>query len=223
MNYFPILLNLENRPCLVVGGGGVGARKAAGLASAGARVTVVSKKFLVPFAPPFASNEQIIFKKRAYTREDVNGQFLVFAATNHARLNQEIAKDATKAGALVCLADAPEQSDFIVPAKVQQGDLVCTVSTSGTSPALAKKIRKNLQHQYGPEYARFLCLMKQIREQMLSQGHDPEHHRETFTALVNSDIISMIAAEDMEAAEKAIADILDKDWPQFSIKDALNY
>ncbi len=219
MNYFPILLNLENRPCLVVGGGGVGARKAAGLASAGARITVVSKEFLAPFAP----KEQIICKERAYTREDVNGKFLVFAATNHARLNQEIAQDAAKAGALVCLADAPETSDFIVPARVQQGDLICTVSTSGTSPALAKKIRKNLQHQYGPEYARFLYLMKQIRKQMLSQGHDPERHREKFTALVNSDMISMIAAGNMEAVEKTIADILDDTCTQISIRDALHH
>ncbi len=176
MEYFPILLKLENRPCLVVGGGGVGARKAAGLAAAGAKVIVVSKEFLVPFEP----KEQMIFKERAYTREDVNGKFLVFAATNHAQLNQEI----------------------------------CTVSTSGTSPALAKKIRRDLQQRYGPEYARFLCLMKDIRKQMLSQGHDPERHREKFTALVNSDIVSMMAEGNMQAVEKTIADILEEDFQQ---------
>ncbi len=106
--------------------------------------------------------------------------FLVFAATNDARLNRQIMEDAKKAGILCNLADAPDDGNFILPSILEQGDLVCAVSTSGASPALARKIRKDLDHYFGPEYGLFLILLGNIREKLLADGHDPKRHKQIF-------------------------------------------
>ncbi len=207
MSYYPISLNLKEKNCLVVGGGSVGKRKIQGLVAAGARVRVVSKEF----SEPFGAAGEIILEKRAYAKGDVDGMFLVFAATDDSRKNQEIVQDAKNAGILVCVADAPDEGDFIVPAAARQGDLVCTVSTSGTSPALAKKIREELESTYGPEYNIFLELMKKIRQDMLRRGKDSDTHREVFTDLVRSDLIEIIARGDMDAVNERVSQILGKD------------
>ncbi len=184
-------MDIRNRPCLVVGAGSVGARKAVSLAGCGARVRVVTQN--PPFSGErFENHENICIEIRKYDRADVCGMHLVFAATDSRELNLEIKKDAENLNILCNIADAPDLSDFIVPASVDRGDLVIAVSTSGSSPALARAVRQELEKQFGPEYAVFLTMMGSLRKRLLAAGHAPDEHKEVFRALVGENIPDLI-------------------------------
>ncbi|MCG8568137.1 MAG: bifunctional precorrin-2 dehydrogenase/sirohydrochlorin ferrochelatase [Desulfobacterales bacterium] len=207
MAYYPVFLNLKGRQCLVVGGGGVGTRKALMLKRCGATVKIIS-----PEISPELEASELAVEKREFTPEDLDRIFLVFAATGNAQVNQTILEQAQERNILCNSADAPDQGDFILPAVVQRGDLVCAVSTSGASPALSKKIRRDLESFFGPEYEPFLALMAQIRKRLLGRGHDPQGHRQIFRQLVNMDIPQCIAQNDIPAIDAALADLIGTDF-----------
>ncbi|WP_022664827.1 precorrin-2 dehydrogenase/sirohydrochlorin ferrochelatase family protein [Desulfospira joergensenii] len=215
MKYYPVYLDLKERECVVVGGGEVGARKALGLEGCGARVRVISCEFSEKFFPGEGSSLRL--EKRPYEKKDLENAFLVFAATDNAGLNRQILEDARQMGILCCLADAPELGDFILPAVMARGDLVCAVSTSGTSPALAKKIKKDLAGMFGPEYAVFLVLMGNIRKRLLAEGHDPDQHKKIFRSLVEKDLPGLIAAKDREGINLILKDLLGREYDYQSL------
>ena len=192
--YYPVHLHVKGRTCLVVGGGKVGLRKARTLIQCGAWVRMVSPVFSQDLPPDYRGRIHCI--AQPYHPRYLEGAFLVFAATNRAPLNQQIATDARTAGILCNVADDPQNSDFILPALIHRGDLILTVSTSGNSPAFAKKLRQDLEQQFGPEYGAFLMLMGRIRSRLLATGHDPESHKTLFNALITQDLPGMVAAQD---------------------------
>ncbi len=206
MKYYPIFLDLKDRDCLVVGGGGVATRKTMGLCRAGARVRVVSKAFSQKLEAQ--KNDHICLECKPYETSDLGGVFMVFAATSSRELNLRIQEEARDRGILCNIADAPDMSDFILPSVVERGDLVCAVSTSGASPALAKKIRKDLEQMFGPEYTGFLLLMGNIRKKLLEEGHDPVSHKKIFTALVEKNLPAMIAANDETRINLVLVELL---------------
>ncbi|MCP4723057.1 MAG: bifunctional precorrin-2 dehydrogenase/sirohydrochlorin ferrochelatase, partial [Desulfobacteraceae bacterium] len=143
-----------------------------------------------------------------YETSDLENAFLVFVATDNKGLNEQIQEDA-KARSILCnMADAPDRSDFILPSVVERGDLVCAVSTSGASPALAKKIRKDLGQMFGPEYGLFLVLMGNIRKKLLEEGHDPSSHKKIFNALVEKNLPALIAANDETRIDSVLLELL---------------
>ena len=204
MKYYPIFLDVKAQDCLVVGGGDVGSRKAIGLARSGARVRVISKVF----SPIIEAISGIRLDCKSYEASDLDNVFLVFAATNNRELNKQIQADANARQILCNIVDAPAQSDFILPSVVERGDLVCAVSTSGASPALAKKVRQDLEQMFGPEYGDFLVLMGNIRKKLLDEGHDPKAHKKIFTALVEREIPNLIAANDELKIDKVLSELL---------------
>jgi precorrin-2 dehydrogenase/sirohydrochlorin ferrochelatase len=204
MKYYPIFLDVQDRDCLVVGGGTVGTRKAMGLYRSGARVRVISQQF----SPELETISGISRVCKPYEPSDLARAFLVFAATDNRALNQQIRQDATASSVLCNVADAPDRSDFILPSVVDRGDLVCAVSTAGASPALAKKIRKDLEQMLGPEYTDFLVLMKNIRKKLLEAGHDPDGHKKIFKALVEKTIPALIAADDRTRINQVLVELL---------------
>jgi precorrin-2 dehydrogenase/sirohydrochlorin ferrochelatase len=214
MKYYPIFLNVKDRRCLVAGGGRVGARKAETLVSAGASVTVVSPEF----CEALAAVPGVQKKKRPFEPADLDRIFLVYAATADPAVNQWILAEARKAGVLCNSADAPDQGDFILPAVMSRGDLICAVSTSGASPALARNIRMELAQRYGPEYAEFLGLMRAVREKLLASGHDPEGHRRVFRTLLDKNLPGLLAANDHAAIEAILFDLL---GAGFEMKDLI--
>jgi precorrin-2 dehydrogenase/sirohydrochlorin ferrochelatase len=191
MRYYPIQLDIQNRNCLVVGGGGVGTRKVITLLKCRAKVTVVSP-VISERLQNLAKSAALMLKPRPYRTADLEGMFLVIGATDDEPLNRQISSDAERRNTLCNIADRPEVCNFILPAIVQRDDLVITISTSGRSPALAKKIRKTLESQFGEEYGDFLQLMGAIRNKLLSQAHEPEAHKPLFEQLIDSDLITMI-------------------------------
>ena len=207
MRYYPIHLDIQNRSCLVVGGGGVGTRKVMALLKCGARVTVVSPVISKPLQN-LAESAPLTLKPRPYRTADLEGVFLVIGATDDEALNRQISRDAENRNILCNIADRPEVCNFILPSIVQRKDLVITISTSGQSPALAKKMRKTLEGQFGDEYGELLQLMGAIRKKLLSQAHEPEVHKPLFEQLINSDLSSMIRESKTEAINALLFKIL---------------
>jgi precorrin-2 dehydrogenase/sirohydrochlorin ferrochelatase len=211
MKYYPVHLDINNRKVLVVGGGSVGTRKVKTLLDCGARVTVVSPEVSRQLRELAASGD-IKLAERSYQSEDLNGVFVVIGATDDERLNQQISSDADRLNTLCNIADRPEVCNFILPSIVQRNDLVITISTSGQSPALAKKLRKALENQFGEEYGTLLQLMGAIRKKLLQQAHKPEAHKPLFEQLINSDLIVMIQAGKTEEIDMLLFDILGKGY-----------
>jgi len=144
MAVFPLFIDLKGKKCIVVGGGKVAARKTAVLSSFDAGILVVSPEF-EPEILRLHEKGAITVCRREYQQGDLEGAFLVVAATNDQQVNKEIAKDAGDVGAFVNVADAPELCSFIFPAVVKKDRLVIGVSTSGSCPALSRDIRKRLE------------------------------------------------------------------------------
>jgi precorrin-2 dehydrogenase/sirohydrochlorin ferrochelatase len=207
MRYYPIHLDIQNRNCLVVGGGGVGTRKVVTLLNCGANVTVVGPD-LSEQLRELAGSPSLTVKQRPYQPGDLEGMFLVIGATDDETLNRQISRDAEQRNTLCNIADRPEICNFILPSIVQRDDLVVTISTSGRSPALAKKLRKSLEARFGEEYGVLLKLMGSIRKKLLSQSHEPEAHKPIFERLISSDLTALIKDGDTEAINALLFKIL---------------
>jgi precorrin-2 dehydrogenase/sirohydrochlorin ferrochelatase len=210
MKYYPIFLDIKDKNCLVVGGGSVGVRKAEALEKSGANVKVISDRFSAGFGR--LKTRAVCLEKKAYEKKDVNGMFLVFAATDNAELNRQIKKDASRLNILCNVADAPDKSDFVLPSIVDKGDLVVAVSTSGSSPATAKKIRQNLEDYFGPEYTKFLQMMGNIRKRLLSSGHAPDDHKRVFQTLIEKGLLELIRENDEIKINAVLWDVLGKKY-----------
>lgn len=206
MRYYPVNLDIQNRKCLVVGGGSVGTRKVMTLLECGAIVTVVDPDVAEELLE-LAEKNMIELKKRHYESSDIEGMFLVIGATDNEELNWQINKDAERQNKLCNIADRPEACNFILPSIVNRGNLVITISTSGKSPAFAKKMRQDLEKQFGEEYDEFLQLMGAIRKKALSEKHEPEAHKHLFEKLINRGLIDMIRNHDEERINSLLLEI----------------
>ena len=169
MAYCPILLKIKGKKCVVVGGGTVALRKVSMLLDCGARVTVISPA-LHPDLAALAEEKAIRPVHRDYRAEDLRNATLVIAATDGKKTNRKVAEDARRAGALVNVVDDPGPSDFIVPSILRRGDLIISVSTSGASPALARKIRTRLEKSFDQEYASLVMLVQEVRNALKQEG-----------------------------------------------------
>ena len=205
--YYPVNLDIHDRDCLVVGGGGVGARKVEGLKGCGGRVTVVSPR-ISDRLRGLVETGGVQWRNREYRAGDLDGMFLVIGATDDKALNRRIHADASERNMLCNIADRPEVCNFILPAVVRRGDLMIAVSTSGRSPAFAKKLRKDLETWFGPEYAAFLDLMGAVRAKLLKEEHAPEAHKPLFEALIERDLLGLIKAGDAAAIDEELEAVL---------------
>jgi precorrin-2 dehydrogenase/sirohydrochlorin ferrochelatase len=148
--YYPIGLNLRGRLCVVVGGGKVAARKIQKLLAAGAQVKVISPE-LDPSLQDLKHCGAIVHFPRIYQTGDLQHAFLAIAATDSREVNRKVYEEASEAGVLINVVDNPDLCSFIVPATLQRGNLQISISTSGTDPAGAKKLKETLQSdlEYG--------------------------------------------------------------------------
>jgi precorrin-2 dehydrogenase/sirohydrochlorin ferrochelatase len=207
MRYYPIYLDIKDKDCLVIGGGSVGTRKVETLLECGAKVTVVSIDASEKLKK-LSNSGAIQLKKRAFQTTDLDGVFLVIGATDDEDLNVRIHEAAERRRVLCNIADRPEACNFILPSIVSRGDLIIAISTSGKSPALAKKLRKQLEAQFGSEYAGYLNLMGAIRKKLLSKDHGPEAHKHLFEQLIETDLVQMLKNADTDAINTLLLDVL---------------
>ena len=195
MKTYPIFAIIEDRPCLVVGGGAVGERKVQDLLVAGARVTVVSLS-LTPALAELAAAGQIRYLNEDFSPDQLQGMVLVLAATDDPKVNARVSTAAQAQGIWVNVADDPEFCTFIVPAQVKRGDLTLAISTGGASPALARKLRQELQQRFGPEYGPYLALLQGVRTRLLSERRGRPENAVLFHRLVDSPLLEAVARGD---------------------------
>jgi precorrin-2 dehydrogenase/sirohydrochlorin ferrochelatase len=206
MVYYPINLNIAGRKCLVVGGGPVAARKVLSLLECGARVRVVSPVVNKLIADA-AAEGRIEWLQRRYSGSDLEGMFLVFAATSNSDTQDRIGADSRRAGVLLNCVDDPEKCDFQVPAKIRRGKLLIAISTGGGSPALAARIKGHLQKEYGPEYGLLVDLMAAVREQLVGNV-SPERNRRLFHEILSLPLLDLLKDEKWHAIQNRLSEIL---------------
>ncbi|MDQ6927528.1 MAG: bifunctional precorrin-2 dehydrogenase/sirohydrochlorin ferrochelatase [Actinomycetota bacterium] len=195
---YPVNLLLDGRRCLVVGGGDVAARKAEGLLACGGRVHVVASQV----SDSIRSDSRLTWEERPYRSSDLDGCWLVIAATDKAEVNRSVFLDGEAVGVWVNGADDPQHCSFTLPSVVRRGDLMLTVSTGGRSPAVATWIRKRLDDEIGPEYEVLLDLVSSRRQAIKASGgstEDVDWHR-----ALDSDILGLIRTGELEQARERI-------------------
>ncbi len=167
---YPIVVNLENRRCLVVGGGGVALRKVSGLVAEKARVVVVSPEPIAPLVE-MAERGDITLERRSYRPTEASDYALVFAATDDRGVNQQVFEDAFKSGVLANVADDPELCAFHLPARMIRGALQLVIASGGEAPFVVRRLRQALEKRFGPEWAEWMeaaaRLRKAVRERRL--------------------------------------------------------
>jgi precorrin-2 dehydrogenase/sirohydrochlorin ferrochelatase len=206
VKYYPVCLDVTNKRCIVVGGGDVAERKVERLLNFGAYVAVIGKK-LTPRLEAMKREGRINHIDADYDEAYINDAFLVIGATDRDDVNAKIARDGREKGILVNIVDDPDKCDFILPSLLQQGDLLIAISTGGKSPALAKKLREELEKLYGSEYQTLLKVLGNLREKLVMKGHSSDENKRLFDAVVHSDILRHIKDKNWKQAKKIIYDI----------------
>jgi precorrin-2 dehydrogenase/sirohydrochlorin ferrochelatase len=188
MAFFPVNLNITGKLCLVVGGGSVALRKINALLGCGALVKVISPWVVTDIAQ-LAEDGHLSLHLRGYRHGDMVGSFLVFAATDSPEVQEKVGREAEERKILLNSVDDPARCDFQVPAKVRRGDLLLTISTGGASPALSKRIREQLENQFGEEYRAVIDLFGSIREVVVCDSVSSAENKKMFQELLLSDIV----------------------------------
>jgi len=193
--YYPAYIDIKGKRCLVAGGGKVAERKVKLLLKCNAMVSVVSPE-LIRRLKELNSKGKIKFFKGEFKEKYLKDMFLV------------IGKAASKKNILVNIVDSPEICNFIVPSIVERGDLIIAIYTGGKSPALSKKLRKELEDKYGFEYAKFLNLMGNLRKRISAKIRDKRKREEIYKKLVDSDIINLIRDGNNKSTKNRIDEII---------------
>lgn len=182
MNVYPIMLKVQGRRAVVVGGGAVGLRKARGLRDAGAEVVLVAERLGEEM-----DLEHIDVRRRAYRTQDVAGAALVFACTNDRHLNAQVAIDARAVGALVNAADQPVECDFFAPAVVRRGEVVIAVGTGGDAPSLAKELARRIDNALPERLGEFAEALGRLRKEVAAAVPDDAPKRMAVSSRLAGD------------------------------------
>jgi precorrin-2 dehydrogenase/sirohydrochlorin ferrochelatase len=200
MKYYPVFLNVLDKKAVIIGGGKVSERKALALIKAGACVTVVSPD-LSEQLKRLKEKKLIHHLSRPYQKKDIAKAFIVIAATDSPDVNTRISKDA---GGLVNVVDVPPLCNFIAPSVIQRGPLTLAISTSGTSPALAKTIRKELETLYGPEIGGFLKFLSVIRRKALARIPDQKEREKFLKGLASDTMLKTLRSKGLQEVKKKV-------------------
>ncbi|NLJ77421.1 MAG: bifunctional precorrin-2 dehydrogenase/sirohydrochlorin ferrochelatase [Peptococcaceae bacterium] len=191
VTHYMVSLDLNNRKCLVVGGGKIAERKVRSLLECGAQVYVVSPE-IIPSLLSMVAEGSLIYRRGSYKISDLEDMFLVFGATGKEEINKQIASDCASRNLIVNIVDDPAKCNFYVPAVVRRGALSIGISTCGKSPLLARKIREELELVYGPQYGDFLEMLGALRKKVIRDISDPERKKKKLEDLVSDEILNML-------------------------------
>jgi len=204
---YPVNLDLRRRRALVVGAGPVAARKAAGLLSAGAVVTVVAPDAV----PEIANDPDVRWHRREYRRGEVASYRVAIAATNDPAVNRQVARDGDAANVFVNSADDPANCAFILPSVVTRGDLQVAVSTNGRSPAMARWARRRLETVFTDVHARTLDLLSEVRDELRVVNGTSEVPG--WDDVIDDELFELVAAGELERARHRLRSGLGLDRP----------
>ena len=201
---YVVNLILDGRAALVVGGGAVAARKIEDLLAARARVRVVAAEPCSKVRS-MAAEGLIAGHWRPYETLDLDGAFLVVAATDDETVNVRVAADAQARNVLVNVVDRPALCTFTLPAIGRRGDLTIAVSTNGLCPSLAGVLRGEIMERYGPEYTELVSLFGRLRQQMIEQGWDGQRIKDTVSEVYRAGIAQVISTGDRGRLEEFLS------------------
>jgi precorrin-2 dehydrogenase/sirohydrochlorin ferrochelatase len=193
-----MFLKLGGRPCLVVGAGTIAESKITSLIEADARVLVVAPD-ATPGVRSWAQAKRVEWRQRGFQPSDLDGMFIVVAATPSTELHKQIFQEAKQRGVLCNIVDVPELCDFYYPAVVQRGALQFAVSTSGQSPALAQRLRIELEEQFGPEYEAWIEYLGEARDKLQLQQLDPAERKRLLHELSSQEAFEAFQREHKQA------------------------
>jgi precorrin-2 dehydrogenase/sirohydrochlorin ferrochelatase len=209
MEYYPVFLDLHDRWVLVVGGGQVAERKVTQLLESGARVRVVSLDLTLRLTQ-LAQAGRIAYRQGEFDERDLDGVWLAIGATDDSRVNKQVAQAAAPRNVFCNIVDVPSLCSFLSPAIVMRGDVQIAISTSGRSPALAQRLKREIATQVGPEYAQLADLMSQWRSQVMEKIPHQQQRAEVFHRLVESDILDLLRAGRRDEAEQRARELIEQ-------------
>lgn len=210
MKLYPMMMNVQGRRVVVVGGGRVAVRKVRSLLERGASVTVISPE-IEPELQFLAARGTIQWVGRRFdeaTLDRIQDPVLVFGTTDSREVNEQIYRGSVQRGIPCNIADDPEFCTFTVPAVVTRGDLTIAVSTGGASPALARRIRERLESEFGPEYAVMTRLLAAVRREVLAARCSSDDNKRVFFDLVDSDLLPALRIHDREKVRDILAAVV---------------
>lgn len=205
--YYPLFLNIQGRSVLVVGGGRVAERKLKVLLDCGAKIRIISPEITTGLKK-LVSQKRLVWRPRRFRLNDLRGAFLVYAATDDPQVNQLILTHAKRCRIPINVANLPGRSDFFVPAMVRRGDLLIAISTSGHSPALAKRIRRELDRTFGREFARFVRLLGRVRKILARRVSNETQRRRILNRIVQSEVLDLLRSGRTDLAKKRTEKII---------------
>jgi precorrin-2 dehydrogenase / sirohydrochlorin ferrochelatase len=204
--FYIACLKLTGRRCLVVGGGDIGLEKVEGLLACDAKVVLVAPAAIGALAE-LAAEGSIEWERREYRPEDLERTFIAIAATNDTEVNIRVYEDAERRAMLVNIVDVPPLCNFILPAIVRTGPLAIAISTAGASPALAKRIKRQIADEYGEPYARLAVLLNEVRGWAKGTLPTYQDRKAFFEGIVNGepDPVELLRRGDEPAVRELIA------------------
>lgn len=206
--YYPAMVDLEGKSCLVVGGGKVAARKVETLLKCGARVTVVSPQ-LDPELESLKAQGSIEHIEGVFEGRHARRRFLVVGATGDPEVNRRVAECGLEEKALVNIVDAPELSNFIVPSVLTRGDLCVAVSTGGASPALARAVRRKLEGLLDEGFGEYVDALKQARARVLQSDLCAEERRTLLVGIADEELVDLAMSGRAREAAARVAGMVD--------------
>ena len=207
MKYFPISLNVKGRDVAVIGGGPVAEQRVASLVECEARVKVISPE-VTGTLKSLGEKGAIDIHLRTYESGDIAGAWAALVATNDSSVNEAAWREAQQRGVPINVADDPSRCDFIMPALVRRGDLTIAISTGGSSPALAARLRRRISAIVGPEYGKLLQVLGRVRSRLKQSVPDDEDRKKLHHRIVNSRILGRILESEGEIVDSEIDEII---------------
>lgn len=207
MNYYPVFLNLQGRRCIVIGGGAIAEGKVRGLLEAEAAIIVIAPE-LTPRLRTWVAEGRVGHLTRTYQPGDLAGAFLAISATDDRDVNARVWEEATARNLPVNVVDDTPHCNFIAPSILRRGDLTVAISTSGKAPALAVRLREQLERVVGDEHARFLELAGTLREPLAARYPSFEQRKALWYRLVDSDVLALLKHGDETAARRRMTEIM---------------
>jgi precorrin-2 dehydrogenase / sirohydrochlorin ferrochelatase len=198
MNYFPLLMNIDYKKVVIVGGGHVARQKVEALLSTKALVTVISP-VVTEKLQHYINEGFVTWKEKTFVPADLDDAALVFAVTNDEEVNNAV-EEATQHWQLLSRADAKGRVDFINPAVVRRGDFVLTVSTSGASPGLTRQVKTELEEQFGVHYVQYVSFLREARQRIL-QVFTGDEKKQLLADLLNPQLLQWMEQGENQKCE----------------------
>lgn len=198
--HYPVMLNLQGKKVVVIGGGKVATRKVKGMIECGAKIIIISPdvtdeiRRLVDF-------KKVTWKKKRFEREDIDDAFMIIAATNDSLLHERILQE-TKRHQLVNVVDNPTKGNVIIPASFHRGKLTVSISTNGAYPGLSKKLKDELSEHFDDRYEEYLAFLERCRNEVLQTILDRKERQEILTKLLNANLLEKESGKWQETFEK---------------------